>query len=47
MLSSALDFVRENPGFSVFLTAVYTAGFIVVVQLAYLNYMRRRKRKKT
>lgn len=38
MLEPLWPFVRENPVFSIFATAIYSAGFVVVIQLAYLNF---------
>lgn len=38
MVEGLLTYVRENPGFSIFATATYSAGFVVVIQLAYLNF---------
>lgn len=38
MVDDLLAFVRENPGFSIFATTIYSAGFVVVIQLAYLNF---------
>ena len=38
MFETFLEFVRENPGFSIFATTIYSAGFVVVIQLAYLNF---------